>query len=414
MGPDFAKLWTANAVSNIGDGISLAAGPLLIASLTDDPRLVAGGAFVQLLPWLLFSLVSGVFVDRLDRRRLVAVVNVLRAVVIGGLTAAVALDAVGVPVVYVAFFLLGTGETLADNASAALLPSIVPAEGLARANARMFFVHQVGNQLIAPPLGAVLFGIAAALPFGVDAASFVVAAVLVLSLRYRPPAVEAAAQPVRRSVRVEIAEGVRWLWRQRVLRMLALCLCLMNVTLDAGIAILVLYARERLGLDGVGYGVLLASIAVGGMLGSVLARPLMDRFGAAVLLRVGLVIETLTHVGLALARTPWLALVVLVVFGVHGTVWGVVTMTVRQRVIPGPLFGRVTSVFYLFSRSGAALGSLAGGVLAAELGVTAPFWCSAAVMTVVTAVAVPLFTRAELAATTGATDRAAPATTGKA
>jgi MFS family permease len=395
LGGGFARLWAANAVSNVGDGVALAAGPLLLASLTSDPALVAGAMFVQQLPWLLFALPAGVTVDRLDRRRLVVLVNVVRAVVIGGLAVAVGAGAVTVPLVYAALFVIGIMETLADSASTALLPAVVPPEQLPRANARLMGVQMVGNQLLAPPLGAALFVVAAALPFALNAATFLLAALLIATLRSRMAPREAPVGP-RRPVARDIATGVRALVGHPVLRILAVCLCLMNVTLAGAFSILVIYAHQRLGLDEIGFGLLLAATAVGGLGGSVVAARLQARFGAALLLRVGLVIETLTHLSLGLARAPWVAVVTMAVFGAHASLWGVITLSWRQRVVPDALRGRVNSVYFLFAVGGSAIGALMGGLAARDLGITAPFWIAFGGMAVLTAIAWRLFTPARL------------------
>jgi MFS family permease len=395
LGRPFARLWAASAITNVGDGISLAAGPLLVASLTGDPALIAGAAFAQQLPWLLFSLVSGAYVDRLDRRRLVVAVNLVRAAALGLLAVSVATGIVTVLLVYAAFFVVGTAETLADNASVTLIPSVVPAEALTRANSRLMATQILTNQMAGPPLGAWLFVAAAALPFGAEAATFVLASALLATLPRRvgrSPDADAG----RRHLGAEIAEGVRWLWHHRVLRMLAVALCLMNVTFFGAFAILVLYARERLGLSEVGYGVLLACSSVGGLVGSAVAGPLERRLGASTLLRVGLVVETATHLVFALTRSPWVAGAVFTVFGVHAVVWGVVTLSLRQRVVPARLLGRANSVYYLFSAGGAALGSLQGGFVTRAYGVTGPFWLAFAAMVVLTPAAWPLFTRGAL------------------
>ncbi|KAB8163802.1 MFS transporter [Streptomyces sp. 3MP-14] len=391
LGRPFATLWGATAIANIGDGVLLAAVPLLVASITDNPALVGWAVFVQRLPWLLFSLISGVVVDRIDRRRLIVVVHLSRSALIGGLALAVWGDAVNIPVIYAVAFLLGTCETLGDNAAVSLLPATVRVEDLPRANARMELVYSVINQLTAPPLGAALFAVAVALPFGVNAASYVVAALLIATLRgaLPAPAREPARAPARsrRRVRAEIAEGVRWLWNQPVIRLVAVVLTLMNVTLVAAFSLLVLYAKERLGLGEVGYGLLYSASAAGGLLGALCAARLHARFGPPVLLRAALVLETLTHVGLALAGTVWLAAPVLLLFGAHNAVFRVVIRTLRQRAVPDALRGRVESVFMMFSMGGAALGALVGGPIAGLLGVTGPFWISAVLMSVLTLVA---------------------------
>lgn len=389
----FGRLWAASAVSNLGDGVTLTAGPLLVASLTSDPALISGAVVAQQLPWLFFSLVSGAYVDRVDRRLLIGGVNALRALALAGLAAAVGTGAITVGLVYAVFFLLGTAETLADNATVTLLPALVPADRLAAANARLMGTQIAANQLVGPPLGAWLFVVAAAAPFGLDALTFAVAGALFATL---PRAVGRPHEREHRPLRAEIAEGVRWLWHHRVLRMLALALCLMNVTFTGAFSVLVLWARERLGFGELGYGLLLTCSAVGGVTGSVVAARLERRFGMSAVLRTGLLVETATHLVLALTRTPWVGCVTVGVFGVHAVVWGAVTMTLRQRAVPARLLGRANSVYYLFGIGGSALGALQGGLVARAFGITAPFWLALAVMAVFTPAAWRLFGRASL------------------
>lgn len=390
MGADFTRLWAASAVSNLGDGVTLVAGPLLVASLTRDPALVAGAAFVQQLPWLLFSLISGVYVDRLDRRRLIVAVNLLRGLVIAALAGAIATGiaapgspALAIALIYAAFFLLGTGETIVDTAAAARLPGLVPAQGLATANARLMATFTLGNQFLAKPLGAYLFVLAPAVPFGFDAVTFVFAAVLVAFTRSTAdvPGPDARVRPGRGKLRDDIGEGVRWLWGHALLRTLAFSMGTGNVAFCGAFAIFVLYARERLHLSEVGYGYLLVTFAVGGLIGTLSAARLQRRLGAAMLLRAGLIIEAATHAALALITDYRQAVVVLVVFGVHTMVWGTIVTTLVQRSAPDRLRGRVTGVYGLVQVGGAAVGSLSGGVFARGLGITAPFWIAAVVMT---------------------------------
>ncbi|TWP51640.1 MFS transporter [Lentzea tibetensis] len=381
LGRDFTRLWWANAISNTGDGLILAAGPLLLASLTNDPTLVAGAVFVQRLPWLLFGLVSGALVDRLDRRLLVVVVNVLRGLVVAALTVAIATGTASIPVVYAALFVLGLGETFADNAAGTMVPSVVEPDQLPRAMARLQYVQVIGNGLVAPPIGAALFVVAAALPYGIDAASFVLAALLISFVRVERPR---ATETSRRRLRTEIAEGLRWLWAHHVVRLLALSLCLMNITLMGALSIYVLYAEQRLGVTGTGYGLLLTAMALGGIPGTVLAPRLIERFGPAVLLRIGLVIETGTHLSLALTRSPWVAGATMALFGVHAAVFTVITASLRHRAVPDELRGRVGSAFMLLVIGGVSLGALFGGFVARLFGIVAPFWAAFAVMTLLT------------------------------
>ncbi|WP_436530202.1 MFS transporter [Actinoplanes sp. HUAS TT8] len=385
---NFVRLWTAAAVSNLGDGVTMVAGPLLLATVSDSPALIAGGAFAGQLPWLLFSLVSGAFVDRLDRRRVVVVVNLARAGVLAGLAAVIASGHVSVPVIYAAVFLLGVGETLADTAYGALLPAAVAPQDLERANGRLAATFTIADQFAGKPVGAWLYGVAAAVPFGVDAVSFVVAAGLIASLRLGPPV---PAVHDRRDLRVEIGEGLRWLGRHRLLRTLATGMGVANIAFCAAFAVFVLYARERLGLSDVGYGFLLTTFAVGGLVGAGSAARLAHRFGTARVLRAGLIVEVITHLTLAVTTNPIVAGSVIVIFGVHTTVWGVLVASIRQRTVPDQLRGRVGSAFGLLETGGAAIGWLLGAALTQFWSVTTPFWLAAfAMLTVVAAAWRPL------------------------
>jgi MFS family permease len=389
LGPDFAKLWTANAVSNLGDGVTLVAGPLLAATMTRDPRLVAGLAVAQRLPWLLFALVSGALVDRLDRRLLMVRVDAARAVAVGLLGVAVLADAATLPLLYAVFFALGTAETLFDNAAISILPAVVPKEQLARANGRLLGAHMVANELVAPPLGGLLFATAAAVPFLLDAGTFAAAAALVAAMggRFR---VERSTGAAPTTLRSEIAEGVRWLLRHRLLRILAVAIALMNLTLSATLSISVLYAQERLGLGSVGYGLLISSMAVGGVAASLVAERLIGWLGPATTMRLGLIIETSTHLTLALARSPLLVGAVFALFGFHAMTWSVISVSLRQELIPARLLGRVNSAYALFGFGSLSLGAIFGGLLAARAGLTAPFWCSFAAMAALTLACWPL------------------------
>jgi predicted MFS family arabinose efflux permease len=202
--------------------------------------------------------------------------------------------------------------------------------------------------------------------------------------------VERPATAPPTTLRAEIAEGVRWLWRNRLLRILALALGLMNLTLTATESILVLFAQERLGLGPVGYGTLLSSIAVGGVAASLVADRVVARLGAATTMRVGLLIETSTHLVLALARSPLLVAGILGLFGFHAVTWSVTSVSLRQELVPSRLLGRVNSAYAVLAYGGMAVGALAGGVLARRFGLTAPFWCSFAAMALLWLAAWPI------------------------
>jgi MFS family permease len=371
LGQSFRWLLGSSVISNTGDGIALAAGPLLVASATQNPVLVAAAAFLLRLPWLLFGVVAGAYVDRLDRRVLVIAVDSFRAFVLAALTLTVVTGVVNITLVLITMFVLGTAETFADIASSTLLPSVVGSADLGIANARMQGGFLVTNQLIGPPIGAVLFAAGRSWPFAADVVCCLLGALLMLRVSVR----RASVRPVeRRAVRHEIAEGVSWLWHHPPMRTLAITIVLFNVTFGAAWSVLVLYSRHVLHMSDAGFGLLITAGAVGGLIGTTSYGWLERHFSLASIMRIGLIIETLTHLSLALTRQPWVALLVMVVFGAHAFVWGTTSTTIRQRAVPGDLLGRVTSVYMIGLVGGMVVGTALGGVLADVWGLTAPFW----------------------------------------
>lgn len=370
LGRNFRWLFAASTVSSVADGIMLAAGPLLVASVTRDPFAVAMAVFLQQLPWLLFGVAAGALIDRLDRRLLTVTVDICRALVLGMLALTAATGVVQVWVVLLAMFLLGTAETFADNAATTLVATAVPREHLGVANSRFFGSSILGNQLAGPPIGAFLFATGSAVPFGANAVCFLLAAVLVSRMRLPAVVRESTGRPMRH----DVAEGLRWLWGHAPVRTLALTLTAFNITFGAAFSVYVLYARERLGLGEVGFGLLMTAGALGSLVGSTAYQWLEKRFSMAQLMRMGLVVETVTHLVLALTSTAWVAGAMMAVFGVHAMVWGSTSTTVRQRAVPEHLLGRVTSVYLIGAVGGMALGSLIGGLIAQQWGVLAPFW----------------------------------------
>lgn len=377
LGVPFRWLLASSWVSNLGDGIALAAGPLLIASMTHDARLVALGATLQWLPPLLLGLFAGALADRWDRRRIVVVANLVRAVVLTGLATTIATGHATVALVLAALFLLGSAEVFADNAAQTFLPMLVARDDLAVANARLQTGFITVNQLAGPPLGAALFAVGAVWPSVAQAVVVAGAALLVARIALPPHAgaqgTDHAAGP-RRHLGREIVEGLRWAWHHAAVRTLVLTIFIFNITFGAAWSVLVLYATERLGMGAVGYGLLTTVSAVGGLAGTAAYGWITRRVSLGDLMRIGLVLETFTHLGLALTRQPAVALVIFFFFGAHAFVWGTTSVTVRQRAVPRALQGRVGAVNTVGVFGGLVLGSGLGGVLAEHWGVTAPFW----------------------------------------
>ena len=371
LGTDFRWLLSSVWVGNLGDGLAIAAGPLLVAQQTDEPFLIALAATLQWLPKLVFALPAGVITDRVDRRALVIGVDLVRVVVLGLLVASIVTGAVSIAVVLVALLLLGTAETFADNASGTLLPMLVHRDDLAVGNARIQTGFITVNQLAGPPLGAALFAAGSAVPF-VGQAVLVVAAVATIA-RVRLPEHGRAAD-ADGHVLHDVVEGFRWVLHHAAVRTLILTLMIFNLTFGAAWSVLVLYATERLGLHAVGFGLITTVGAVGGLIGTAAYGWITRHVSLGDLMRIGLVIETLTHLGLALTTSPVVALAIFFVFGAHAFIWGTTSITVQQRAVPTGLQGRVSSVNLVGCFGGLVLGGLLGGALAQAYGVTAPFW----------------------------------------
>ena len=377
LGRDFRWLLASNWVTNLGDGITLAAGPLLVASQTRNPLAVAMATFLQRLPWLMFGLYAGVLADRVSRRAIVIVTGLVRVAILVLLIASILTGRVDTAVVLAALFLFGVNETFGETASTTVLPMLVGPGDLGVANARAFTGVIVWDQLAGPPVGAALFAAGMALPFVTEAVC-VLAGVLLIA-RIRLPAPERVAASQGRGgraarVREDISEGWRWLWAHPAVRTLAITIFTFNITFGAAWSVLVLYARERLGMSALGFGLITTASAAGGLLGTASYGWLERRVPLGVIMRGGLIIETLTHLALALTRSVWVALTVFFIFGAHAFIWGTTSTSVRQRAVPTEFQGRVGSVYLTGVVGGLVIGTALGGAVASVWGVTAPFW----------------------------------------
>jgi MFS family permease len=427
LGGQFARLWAAATTSALGSGLATIAAPLYVASHTRSPVIVSAAFGVAWLPWLLFALPGGVLVDRVDRRRLMIVIDSVRVVAVAVLATAIATGHAGIAVLYAVLFAVNTGEVIFRSASQAMIPAVVPRASLERANGWLFGGTLLMQQMVAGPLGGFLFAVAASVPFFVNAGTYAASAILiglvtgVYRASGRSTAVasgavtdgdaagsggsaagqgavgEAAGAPGTASVWAEAAEGFRWLMRQRVLRTMAILIGLLNVTLTAAVAVLVLLARERLGLSSVGYGLLFTCIAAGGILGSLTGDRIIGWVTATWTIRVGLLIEAGMHLTLATSRNVYLIGFALFAFGVHGSLWGIVGSSLRQRLTPPEMLGRVGSSMLFVAAGGNCVGALLGGVIAGRFGLTAPYWVAFVVAVIVSATTWRVFNRATVA-----------------
>lgn len=396
LGANYWKLWASSAISNLADGIFFICLPLLAIRLTDSPILIAGLAFAMRLPWLFFVLIAGALADRLDRRRTMAMVQLLRAGIAGALTLTVALGAENLVLLYVLALLLGIGETLFDTAAQSVMPAIVKREQLPTANGRLYAVEIITNQFIGPPLGGLLAASLMVVAFGASALAWVVASLLLVAL-------VGSFRPVREGppthLLADIAEGLRYLWRHRLLRTLAMMVGVMNLASGAAFAIFVLYAVAPgpLGLSEPEFGLLLTTTALGSVAGSMMAGRPVQRIGRARALLLSIVGSALFVGGPALTGNPLIIGAIFVLGGAVSVTWNVITVSLRQSIVPDELMGRVNSAYRLLAWGTLPVGALLGGVLGEFLDLRVVF-AVAGVMTLLLLLARSVFSDEVLSA----------------
>jgi MFS family permease len=378
----YARLFAASAVSNLGDGVAASAGPLLALSLTRDARLIALVTFAATLPWLVLSLPAGVWLDRWDRRAAMVRANLGRCAAFALVAVTTWTDTLTIPLLLAITLAIGACEVVFDMAAQAFLPAVVPPDLLERANGRLYAAEIVTNSFLGLPLGAWLFAALAAAPFGVNALALLAAGLLLAGVRTLAddtPAPRTSDAPVaspRRFSR-ELREGMAWLWRHRLLRTLALMLGVANACHTLGASVFVKYAAEALGLGPRGFGLLLSAMALGAVAGGLLGERVARRLGAGPAMVVAYAVFAVADAVPGLVQHVVAVTISGVVMSVAGTTWNVVTVSLRQRLIPGPLFGRVNSVYRFLGTGTTAVGAIAGGLVAHRFGLRATYLVSA-------------------------------------
>ena len=384
----FARYWLSEFLSSFGNGVRLAAFPLLAAQLTRSPGAVAAVTAVQGLPWLLLGTGAGVIVDRVDRRRLMVAADLARAALIAVLAAAVLASHAGLALIYLTAFGTGVGSALRSTAAVTCVPRMVEPDDLDKANGRMAAGQILGFELAGPAAGGWLFGVAAVLPFAVNTGTLGIAVLLLLTLPAVfavPPRPEPGAARTRlAAARHDLAEGLRWVWRHPDVKDVTIMAGVVSAMDAAWFAVFVLYVAKVLHQPPGAYGLLIAVGAVGGLAASATSAALTRRIGPwRTLLAAGLGVAV-TQAALGLTSSV-IAAAVFQVFSIWAlTQFNVTAVTMRQRQVPDALLGRVTSVYGTVTQGAEALGALAGGGLAVAAGIRAPMLIGAAPIAVVT------------------------------
>lgn len=368
LGANYWKLMSSSVLGNIGDGIAAVALPWYASTLTSDPLLIAAVGVANRLPWLLLALVAGVVGDRVDRRRLMVTAATTKATILLALAAMVVADVGSIVVVIVVALAVGVCEVFFDNTAQTMLPSVVPRDRLERANGTMWGAEAVANGFVGPPLGGVLIAATLWLPFASQAVLVGLAAVMLATMRgsFRAGGVSvagpAATEPMP-GIRTMLGEGLRWLWRHRMLRNLAIALGVVNGASAMAQAVVVLFAREVLDLSAAAFGAVLTAAAVGAIIGSVIGPSLAARITPGVTIAVVLAGHIVVMVVIALVPVVAVFAVGEVVLAIGAVWWNVVTVSLRQRIIPDRLMSRVNSAYRTLGWGIIPVGTALGGLV---------------------------------------------------
>jgi len=381
LGSSYRKLFSASTISNMGDGVGQLAYPWLASAVTRNPLLIAMVAVAQRLPWLLFSLPAGVITDRYERRKLMVVANSARALVTLAVGLLVLSQTSGLPspealddpdlvittnlglygVLLLATMVLGTAEVLYDNTAQTIMPSLVEDHHLERANGRLWSAEQVTNTLVGPAVGAALLAVAFSAPFFFDAVSFALSALLIFLI---PQSTAKAIVDDRKPWKAELRIGFAWLWDHELLRPLAIILGLLNMLGALSGATLVLFAQEILQTSTLEFALLSTAGAAGGVIGGWSASAVAKKLGSGRSLWVTLIVGGLTSITTGLVSLWPIVWVMFALFMFVAVLWNVITVSLRQAIIPDHLLGRVNSVYRFFAWGSMPVGALlAGGIM---------------------------------------------------
>ena len=386
LGASYWKLWSATAISNLGDGIAAVAYPWLASAVTRSPFLIALSVVVSRLPWLVFTLFAGVLTDRFNRKRIVVAMNVFNGLLTLVVAAFVYLERESLPslneltsitdletnyslyfVILITAFLFGLAEVLRDNTAQTMMPAVVQEKDLEKANGRMWSAESLTNSFIGPPLGSFIVSIAIFLPFFVDAVTFFIAAALIAVMKPTVKSFKPEEKSGKINFRAEIKEGFGWLWQHELLRPLAIILGLVNGIAALSGAIFILFAQEVLDTTVFIFAVLGTAAAVGGILGGLLGPKVSAKIGRGRSLALALFTMPLMALLIGFSSLWYLVWVFVALETFTAVLWNVVTVSLRQSLIPSHLLGRVNSVYRFFAWGTIPIGTLLGGTLVSVL-----------------------------------------------
>jgi MFS family permease len=366
MGPAFNRMWAASIISNLSDGILIAAAPLLAITLTDSTVLISAIGAMVMLPWLLFAIPIGVMVDRVDRRFILAGANATRSVVVGLLALLIATDHVTIYWLLVASFIIGVCEVAADTTSQSLIPQILEEKNFEKGNSRLQISETVIQGFVGAPISGFIYAIAIALPFFINSLGLAVAALLALSIpiKYLQDVRKDDVEKEKKKFVADMKFGIRYLYNEKVLRRLVVTTASIGVCYSMGTATMVLFIIKELELPKQLFGVILTIQSLGAISGAFMAPRLSKKFGRSTVMTFGITSSSAVLLINGFAPNIYFY-VALATFGAFAvSQWNILLMATYQTVIPTELYGRIHGTRRTLVWGMMPLGSLLGGVLA--------------------------------------------------
>ena len=394
MGPAFNRMWAGSILSNLADGVLIAAAPLLAISLTDSTVLISLIGAMVMLPWLLFAIPIGVVVDRIDRRFILAGANAIRSLVVGALSLGIATDKVNIFWLLITAFVLGTCEVASDTTAQSLIPQILPKEKFEKGNSRLQISEVVVQGFIGAPLSGFLYAIAIYLPFFINSLGYAFATFFALSIpiKYLQDVRKEEGAPEKKSFVADMKFGIRYLYEHKILRRLVVTTSVIGVCYSMGTATMVLFVINELELPKKLFGVVLTIQGVGAILGGIAAPKLSKKFGRTPIMTFGIVASSLVLLGQGLAPNIYI-FVALATFGSFTiSQWNILLMATYQTVIPNELYGRIHGTRRTIVWGMMPFGSLIGGVLA-HYSLRLPMYVGGVVATVIAGLSVGFLLR---------------------
>lgn len=392
MGPAFNRLWAGSLVSNLADGVLIAAAPLLAITLTDSTVLISIIGAMVMVPWLLFAIPIGAMVDRVDRRKILAFSNAFRAFIIGVLAVGIATGEVTIYWLIAAAFIIGVCEVANDTTAQSLIPQILEEEHYEKGNSRLQISEIVVQGFIGSPLSGFLYALAMYLPFFINSIGYAVASLIALSIpiRYLQDVRSESAMQNKPHFVEDIKFGIKYLYNHTVLRRLVLTTATIGVCYSMGTATIVLFIIKELELEPKYFGVILTIQGLGALLGAVVAPKASKRFGRSIMMTIGIVGSSIILLLQGFSPNIYIFVALATLGGFAISQWNILLMATYQSVIPNELYGRIHGTRRTLVWGMMPIGSLMGGVLA-QFNLRLPLYVGGIIATVIAIFSVKFF-----------------------